>query len=91
MLLSAPLRSLSPVPTNDTSTAMLIFHGNRDQTVPIEQSEKYYAALKAAGKAVKYVEIEDYGHGDSLSPAQQAKVLGIIEDYLAKDCGPGGL
>jgi hypothetical protein len=37
------------------------------------------------------VEVKDYGHGPSLSPVQQGKVLEILETYLANDCGPGGL
>lgn len=86
------IAGLSPLDkVQDASIPILIFHGDRDQTVPIEQSEKFYAALRAAGKQAKYVEIADYGHGNSLSSAQQAKVLEILEDFLTKDCGPGGL
>ncbi len=86
------IAGLSPLDkVQDASIPIMIFHGDRDQTVPIEQSEKYHAALKAAGKNTQYVEIKDYGHGGSLSPLQQGKVLEILETYLANDCGPGGL
>ena len=86
------IAGLSPLDkVQDASIPIMIFHGDRDQTVPIEQSEKYHAALKAAGKNTQYVEIKDYGHGPSLSPVQQGKVLEILETYLANDCGPGGL
>jgi dipeptidyl aminopeptidase/acylaminoacyl peptidase len=83
---------LSPLDQVDkASIPILIFHGDRDQTVPIEQSEKYYEALKRAGKNVKYVEISDYGHGPSITVDKQAQVLELLESYLRDECGPGGL
>jgi len=86
------IAGLSPLDVvQQASIPIMIFHGDRDQIVPIEQSEKYYAALKKAGKNVQYIEIDDYGHGPSLSIAKQAQVLEILETYLARDCGPGGL
>jgi dipeptidyl aminopeptidase/acylaminoacyl peptidase len=86
------IAGLSPLDkVQDASIPIMIFHGDRDQTVPIEQSEKYHAALKAAGKDTQYIEVKDYGHGPSLSPLQQGKVLEILESYFADGCGPGGL
>ncbi len=86
------IAGLSPLDVVEkASIPIMIFHGDRDQIVPIEQSEKYYAALKRAGKDVQYVEINDYGHGPSVSITKQAQVLEILENYLANDCGPGGL
>ena len=86
------VQGLSPLDNVDkASIPILIFHGDRDQTVPIDQSEKYYEALKRAGKDVKYVEISDYGHGPSLTPDKQAQVLELLEGYLRDECGPGGL
>jgi dipeptidyl aminopeptidase/acylaminoacyl peptidase len=76
---------------DQASIPIMVFHGDRDQTVPIEQSEKFVDALRKLGKDVQYEEIKDYGHGPSLSTAQQAKVLEILETYLANGCGPGGL
>jgi dipeptidyl aminopeptidase/acylaminoacyl peptidase len=86
------IAGLSPLDeVQKASIPIMIFHGDRDQTVPIEQSEKYHAALKAAGKDSQYIEIKDYGHGPSLSSVQQGKVLEILESYFANGCGPGGL
>jgi dipeptidyl aminopeptidase/acylaminoacyl peptidase len=83
---------LSPLERVDNaSIPILIFHGNRDQIVPIEQSEKYHAALVRAGKDSRYVEITDYGHGPSLTADKQAQVLELLESYLRDHCGPGGL
>ncbi|MFZ9995101.1 MAG: alpha/beta hydrolase family protein, partial [Steroidobacteraceae bacterium] len=86
------IAGLSPLDVIDqASIPIMVFHGDRDQTVPIEQSEKFVDALRKLGKDVQYEEIKDYGHGPSLSTAQQAKVLEILETYLANGCGPGGL
>ncbi|MFI4973507.1 MAG: alpha/beta hydrolase family protein [Caulobacterales bacterium] len=41
---------------------VMLYHGDRDQTVDVEQSRKFAAALKAAGKPYRYVEIKDMGH-----------------------------
>ena len=44
------------------SIPILVYHGDRDQTVKIDESRKFVAALKAAGKPFKYLEIPDMGH-----------------------------
>ncbi|MGA0704862.1 MAG: alpha/beta hydrolase family protein [Steroidobacteraceae bacterium] len=86
------IAGLSPLEQVDkASIPILIFHGDRDQTVPIDQSEKYHEALLAAGKDSTYVAISDYGHGPSITPDKQAKVLELLEGYLRDSCGPGGL
>jgi len=41
---------------------VLLIHGTRDQTVPIEQSERMNAALKSAKKPVTYVELGKENH-----------------------------
>ena len=46
---------------NVTVPVMLI-HGRQDTTVPIEQSEEMVAALRAAGKNVEYVVLENETH-----------------------------
>ena len=68
-----------------------LFHGDRDQRVPIEQSRKFANALKRAGKAVKYTEIADLWHSMPWWPQHHLAVLSSLEDYLRNDCGPGGL
>ena len=68
-----------------------LFHGDRDQRVPIEQSRKYANALKRAGKDVKYTEIPDLWHSLPWWPQHHLAVLSSLEDYLRDDCGPGGL
>jgi|SRR4051812_24473094 predicted peptidase len=43
-------------------TPVWIFHGDADPAVPVENSRKMNAALKAAGGNVKYTEYEGVGH-----------------------------
>jgi dienelactone hydrolase len=42
---------------------ILLIHGDFDNTVPIDQSRNYDAALKKAGKAHEFYTIKDEGHG----------------------------
>lgn len=66
---------------------LLIFHGDRDQRVPIDQSRKFYNALKSRSKNVKYLEIPDLWHSLPWFPQHHLAVLSAIEEYLADDCG----
>ena len=43
-------------------TPAWIFHGEADDSVPVEESRKMYAALQAAGANVKYTEYPGVGH-----------------------------
>jgi dipeptidyl aminopeptidase/acylaminoacyl peptidase len=38
-------------------------HGDKDRTVPFNQSELLYAALKKAGVDVTFVQMKGAGHG----------------------------
>ena len=70
---------------------LMVYQGDRDQVVPIEQSEWFVNKAKQAGKPVVYHEIKDYAHG----PAWTRKIMGdqlrLIDNYLSQDCGGGGL
>lgn len=70
---------------------LFLFHGDRDQIVKVDQSRKYYKALKSAGKKVKYLEIPDLWHSNPWFPQHHLSMLTSLEDYLATECGPGGL
>jgi len=45
-----------------TATAIWMFHGANDPAVPVEESRKMAAALRAVGSKVKYTEYPDTGH-----------------------------
>jgi acetyl esterase/lipase len=53
----------------------LIMHGDRDRTVPFNQSELLYAALKKAGVDVTLVPMKGAGHGfgglEAITPVQE--------------------
>lgn len=83
---------LSPLDhAKEAHLPILIFHGDRDQRVPVEQSRKFYEALKSAGKEVEYIEITDLWHSFPWWPQHQYAILENLENYLATQCGPGGL
>ena len=74
------------------SIPIFVYHGDRDTTVEIEQSERFVAALKAAGRPHRYLAIKDMGHQFNLmTPAHVETQLVEIEKYLTTECGPGGL
>lgn len=75
----------------DVEIPIFVFHGDRDQRVPIDQSEKFVNALQRAGKDVKYLEVVDLWHSLPWFPQHHLAVLSEIESYLATQCGPGGL
>lgn len=73
----------------DAKIPVHIFHGERDQNVPIWTSEGYVRALKKAGKPYKYTEVVDMWHSLPWWPQQHLAVLEILEDFLENDCGFG--
>lgn len=86
------ISGLSPLEhVEDANIPIYIFHGDRDQRVPVEQSRKLYDALKNAEKTVEYNEIPDLWHSLPWWPTHHYNVLTSIEDFLANRCGPGGL
>ena len=71
---------------------VFLYHGDRDRTVKTEQSRKFAAALKSAGKPYRYLEIPDMGHQfDKMTPEMVELQLTSIDDFLKTGCKPGGL
>ncbi|WP_421569915.1 alpha/beta hydrolase family protein [Stenotrophomonas sp. PD6] len=70
---------------------LMIYHGDRDRTVPIEQSEWFAAKAKNSGQPVEFHAIADYAHGPAWTRAIMGDQLKLIDDYLGKGCGGGGL
>jgi acetyl esterase/lipase len=67
----------------------LIFHGDKDPRVPIEQSEMLHAALKDAGVDTTFVRVKDGGHGFrpgcDPSPEQiRAQVAAFFDKHLKR-------
>lgn len=83
---------LNPVEKADNlQIPIMVYHGDRDQIVPLEQSDWFVSKAKGGKVPVVYKEIADYAHG----PAWTRKIFGdqlaYIEDYLVRDCGSKGL
>lgn len=71
---------------------LFVYHGDRDQTVPLKETIAMTGKLKGAGRNFKYLELPDMGHQYNLwSPDNSKTVLETIEGWLKNDCGPGGL
>lgn len=60
----------------------LIVHGDKDQTVPHNQSELLYEALKKAGVKVKFHTVKGGGHGGFNSPQVNKMVDDFFDRYL---------
>jgi acetyl esterase/lipase len=59
----------------------LIMHGDRDDTVPLNQSELFYAALKKAGVEAAFEVVRGAGHGFS-GPKIDAAVDAFFDKHL---------
>ncbi len=69
----------------------MVYHGDRDRTVPIEQSEWFVNKARGSGQPVEFHAIADYAHGPAWTRAIMGDQLRLIDDYLGKGCGGGGL
>jgi dipeptidyl aminopeptidase/acylaminoacyl peptidase len=87
------INGLSPFEKASTvSIPIFLYHGDRDVTVPISESERFVAILKSTGKSYRYLPIKDMGHQyNRWEVGQTAEVLKAIDSYLTTECGPGGL
>jgi acetyl esterase/lipase len=63
------------------SPPFLIMHGDQDRTVPFNQSELLYDALKKADADVTFVSMKGAGHGFGGSEA-----ITPVEEFLRKHC-----
>jgi predicted peptidase len=57
---------------------MWLFHGAADEVVPVEESRKLAAALKAAGGNVRYTEFPKEGHGSWGAAYDHPRLLGWL-------------
>lgn len=56
-------------------TPLWVFHGEKDEAVPVELSRKIVAAIKKAGGNVKYTEYPDAGHNIWLKVVNEPDLL----------------
>ncbi len=89
---AATVKGLSPADVGDQiKIPIMVYHGERDQTVPIEQSDWFVAKAKKSGQPVEYHKLADYAHGPAWTRKINADQLHLIDDYFAKGCGGSGL
>lgn len=80
-----PMRS-----TDKASIPILLYVGDRDVRTPQFHAREFYEAVRGAVPA-KFELIPDMPHSMPWYSRHHEVTLGLIERYLADDCGPGGL
>ena len=81
---------LSPLTQADKiKIPIMVYHGDRDQIVPLIQSELFVNRAEAEGKPVEYHMLKDYAHGPAWTRQIMTDQLTIISDYLKSGCGGG--
>ena len=85
--------SISPIAVAEqVNVPMLIIHGNVDQRVPPAHVRKYLKRLDDLGKSYQYLELDGADHfSNTLFYDHQLQFFTALLDFLANDCGPGGL
>lgn len=86
-------KAISPLDeVGKVNVPMLIVHGDVDQRVPIDHAKKYLKLLDDHEKPYQYLELAGADHfSNTLFYDHQETLYGKMVDYLANDCGPGGL
>ena len=82
-------------PINEVSKVnipLLMVHGDADRRVMYYHYKDYKNAFEAAGKQGQFVTMEGADHfGTTLMFNHQQQLYTKMLDFLANDCGPGGL
>lgn len=86
------VKGLSPLTMADKiNIPILIYHGERDQTVPLIQSELFADKARKSNQPVDYRVLPDYGHGPAWTRSIMTQQLRLIEQYFVQGCGGSGL
>ncbi|QDH35670.1 prolyl oligopeptidase family serine peptidase [Porphyrobacter sp. YT40] len=82
-----PMKEVSKV-----NIPLLMIHGNVDRRVMYYHLKDYQKAFQAAGKTGEFITLEGADHFyNTLMYNHQQQLYTKMLDYLANDCGPGGL
>jgi acetyl esterase/lipase len=76
----SPIEHVTP---DDPPT--LLIHGDKDDLVPLQQSEEMYAKLKETGVITQLIVKKDAGHGWATIPLDLMTCADWFDKYLAKD------
>jgi dienelactone hydrolase len=86
------VRGLIPLQQADKiQIPIMVYHGERDQVVPLIQSELFVDKARKSDQKVDYHVLKDYAHGPAWTRQIMSTQLSLISDYLAKGCGGSGL
>ncbi len=67
------------------ATPIWVFHGDADQSVPVEQSRQLVSALKSAGATVRYTEYTGAGHSIEERALSETELLPWLLSQTRKD------
>lgn len=83
------VKGMDPIKNVDKANIpILLYHGDGDRQADTVHSRIFYKAMKAAGKDIKYVEIDTMWHQLPWYPEWHTETLTEIENYLKSDkCG----
>ncbi|NLB14324.1 MAG: prolyl oligopeptidase family serine peptidase, partial [Gammaproteobacteria bacterium] len=85
------LKGMDPMRNVDKANIpVLLFVGDRDVRTPSFHASDFYKKVRDKVPA-KFELIPDMPHSMPWYYRHQTRTLGLIEEYLAKDCGPDGL
>lgn len=85
------VKGMDPMQNTDKANIpVLLYVGDRDVRTPSFHAKGFYDAVRNKVQA-KFELIPDMPHSMPWYPRQQAQTLGLIEQFLQHDCGPGGL
>ncbi|WP_395753836.1 alpha/beta hydrolase fold domain-containing protein [Prosthecobacter sp.] len=73
----------SPINYATAMPPVLLIHGTHDHVVPVEQSERFFEALGAAGVEVQLIEVPGKLHWFRLDDAQLAEVFSFFHRHLS--------
>ena len=85
------VKGMDPMQNTDKANIpVLLYVGDRDVRTPSFHARGFYEAVQGKVPA-KFALIPDMPHSMPWYPRHQTQTLGLIEQFLQQDCGPGGL
>ena len=89
---ASTVKGLSPAKQADKiKIPIMVYTGDRDQIVPVVQSDLFVDRAKSSGQKVDYHVLKDYAHGPAWTRKTMTEQLDLISNYLKSGCGGKGL
>lgn len=85
------VKGMDPMRNTDKAVLpTLLFVGDRDVRTPSFHAQGFYNAIKGKVPA-RFEMIPDMPHSMPWYPRHSQRMLELMDEYLSKECGPGGL